>query len=226
MNLVKTGILSLLALTAISSVNCKPSKPVAKDCSMASYYLTELNHAELKTKWVLKKLAEERKSRRTTLAATAKGKNITSPSIKHQLYAERIAFPVILTALTRGVPIDKTTLILAHAKLENGFNPKPPGLNIWNIKGRGQRLKTIEYYNGKPCNVTDSFRTYKSVEQATDEYLKFLRDKYPLAYDALYKPNKGVNDFLLGLDKGVHGKYATDISYHSKFKAVARGGIV
>lgn len=216
--------------------------PILNNCPL--YAMDELAEAELKierlkeynaslvhTKALLVSEVSSLKEATNNIPAIYKySKNPYAKLSKRERWNKAVIQPILRAANSRGIAASKAAYIIAHAKLENGYNPNPPGLNVWNIKGKGISFRTVEYYNGKKCSVVDSFRAYQSIEQACDDYLKFLSTHYPAAYNALYDNDKDLNDFLKGLDKGKYGKYATDIFYHHKMKMAYRqvktGGIV
>lgn len=248
---VKVAIVSSLVFTvgSIASQFKAKSLPVKPGALCPLYAMDELQKTESKLNWTKKVLLDERESKKELETQLERMRlrleqeklekaylvpisNYSRPLngqrnnfknfSKYDRWKQKIVYPVIEFATNRGIPEHKAKLIIAHAKLENGTNPNPPGLNIWNIKGKGQKLKTIEYYKGRKCSVVDSFRTYQSVNEAAKDYLSFLERNYPKAYKALLDDKQGLDDFLKGLDRGKYGRYATDINYHHKFKSAYR----
>ena len=114
----------------------------------------------------------------------------------------------------------EATFMIAQARLESGNYKKIKGNNLFNIKGKGQKFRTHEFYNGKKVYVTDSFRRYPSINASIDDYLAFLKDRYPVAYKGLRLKDKDV--FLSGLMDGKYGKYATDPRYKQKISKLIR----
>lgn len=210
----------------------KEAEPTPQPCPL--YYASEINHLEGKLNWLRK---ENKRLAALSNSQKVSNRKEEEKMIKNQgaflipakraantliipTWQKNIVKPIQTACKLRGIPAKNCLFIIAHAKLENGCNPRPLGLNIWNIKGRGIRLKTIEYYNGRKCFVTDSFRAYPSVDAAVDDYLNFLAANYPQAYNALFDSKATVKNFYKGLDHGKYGKYATDIFYHAKFRGV------
>ena len=127
-------------------------------------------------------------------------------------------------ALENGISDEQTNYVIAQAALETGYGKHVKGNNLFNIKGKGQKFRTHEFYKGKKVYVTDSFRRYESLEESIKDYFVFLKNRFPIAYIQL-KEGTG-QQFLAGLDKGLYGKYATDPRYKQKIHNIVQREVV
>ncbi|HVX92552.1 MAG TPA: RHS repeat-associated core domain-containing protein, partial [Candidatus Dojkabacteria bacterium] len=77
----------------------------------------------------------------------------------------------------------KGLYILAQRHVENGFNLNPPGNNLMNIKGKGDKgtvtETTHEFINGKRIKVDAKFADFSSVEKGFEGYLNLLSKNFP-----------------------------------------------
>lgn len=79
-------------------------------------------------------------------------------------------------------------LLLAHSALETGRWTKIPGNNFGGIKAggswKGERIatQTREVVNGQNVILIQSFRAYPTLDEGAEDFVSFLRDKYPEAW--------------------------------------------
>lgn len=121
--------------------------------------------------------------------------------------------------------------VLAQAALETGWGQhvmsKPDGsssFNFFGIKANdgwdGDRVRhsTLEHENGLLERRNESFRAYGSIEEAFDDYARFIGDQ-PRYGEALAKANNGT-DYANELQRA---GYATDPDYGHKIREIAEG---
>jgi RHS repeat-associated protein len=118
----------------------------------------------------------------------------------------------------------KGLYIIAQRRIENGFNPTPPGNNPMNIKSKGDlgyiSLMTTEYFNGVRTKLPQNFGNFSSVQKGFEGYIDLLKNNFFDAYNALIDNNKTIVDFANGLQNGRLGKYATDPDYITKLTSM------
>lgn len=136
-------------------------------------------------------------------------------------YAQKIAEKIDVPAET----------IVAQAALETGWGKhmiqKPDGSNSFNLFGikaddrwLGDRVKvtTTEFKNGVSFKKVDEFRSYASLQEGVEDYVKFLQGspRYEKALAATHSEG-----FLSELQKA---GYATDPTYAQKITNIVSGG--
>lgn len=104
-------------------------------------------------------------------------------------------------------------IVIAVSALETAWGKRVVGNNLFNIKGSGVRVLTTEYKNGIPVKIYASFKTYPSIQDSVDEFIRLIQKKYPDAW----KKRKRPYEFFFELWKG---GYATDPRYFEKLKKV------
>jgi flagellar protein FlgJ len=167
-----------------------------------------------------------------TPAATAPGTSAAgdaahpAPSAERTQFINRVAPLAEQAARQLGVSSDA---LIAQAALETGWGRHLPsgasagaGFNMFGVKagsswsGATASAQTVEYRAGTPRNQAQSFRSYDSLQQGVDDYVKLLRssDRYRQALGT----GSDVTAFATGLQRG---GYATDPAYVQKLAAVA-----
>jgi RHS repeat-associated protein len=138
--------------------------------------------------------------------------------LERDQYYDKIATAVINEFASRSLTPNKALYTLAQAVTEQGFDSTPPNNRIFNIKGSGDagsvRLLSREVINGKDVMLTSSFRVYSNLTQSINNYLDFIKTRFPQAYGALLTDQKSIADFTAGL-KG----YATASDYATKIES-------
>lgn len=90
---------------------------------------------------------------------------------------------VIYKALqNNGLDTDWTDYLVAQTALESAWGKSSisvDGNNYGGIKGKGIKAKTKEY-NGEYYNTDSEFKSYKSIDDFADDYIKLLKNKYDI----------------------------------------------
>lgn len=120
-----------------------------------------------------------------------------------------------------GVPFE---VVIAQAALETGWGQKIIKLedgnssnNLFNIKadsrwaGDKTTKETLEFEQGAMVKKSEPFRTYQSLSESIDDYIKFLSSND--RYNEALQQSSNVEHFLQGLQKA---GYATDPKYADK----------
>lgn len=111
-------------------------------------------------------------------------------------------------------------VIVAQAALESGWGRSAPGNNYFGIKSHGQgggnQLATTEVVNGKPVQITDSFRAYNDPADSVNGYAEFIT-KNP-RYQGM-RNAQGLDAQIAELQAS---GYATDPQYGQKIASIAR----
>ncbi len=96
-----------------------------------------------------------------------------------------------------GVPVAVT---LAQGALESDWGRHAPGNIFFGIKGKSPKGKTInvtthENYNGKSTVINDGFRSYSTLEEAAEDYGRFLatNHRYAGAFAFRNEPEKFIH---------------------------------
>lgn len=118
-----------------------------------------------------------------------------------------------------GVPVAVT---LAQGALESNWGRHAPGNMFFGVKGKSQRGKTInvtthENYGGKATVIHDGFRSYDTLEEAAEDYGRFLaiNHRYASAFAFRNEPEKFIHVVATA-------GYATDPEYEKKILAIIR----
>ncbi|QJQ94411.1 MULTISPECIES: flagellar assembly peptidoglycan hydrolase FlgJ [Halomonadaceae] len=141
-----------------------------------------------------------------------------------QRFMDKLAQPAQAASRATGVPAE---LILAQAALETGWGrheiPTSGGGNSYNLFGikAGSRwqgattdITTHEYINGQRTQMKDTFRAYRSYEEAFTDYARLIGDN-PRYAGVVTAANAEQAAYALQ-----SGGYATDPRYASKLIAV------
>jgi len=110
--------------------------------------------------------------------------------------------------------------VTAQMALETGSGRSINGNNIGNIKGGGSwggqtmTLNTQEHLNGKDVTLPQSFRSYPTLADGINDYVRFISSnpRYKAALEA-----KNADEFFTEMKKA---GYATDPNYVSKTQGV------
>lgn len=124
--------------------------------------------------------------------------------------------------------------IVAQAILETGWGQRQikdaQGNNSYNLfgikaggswEGEVSRKRTLEYRNGIAASETASFRSYGSLSEAFDDYVKFLKDGR--RYDGVFEQKKDAKQWGFALQKA---GYATDPKYGNKIASILESDIL
>jgi flagellar protein FlgJ len=118
--------------------------------------------------------------------------------------------------------------LVAQAALESGWGKHVSGdNNLFGIKagsswtGATKSLSTSEVSNGQTHRETASFRSYASIGDSFDDYVKMLKTspRYAAALGSGYDTQR----FAGALQKA---GYATDPNYASKISSIAHGSMI
>jgi flagellar protein FlgJ len=118
-----------------------------------------------------------------------------------------------------GVPI---AVLIAQGALETGWGTHVKGNAYFGIKGKsptGQSVNftTHEVYGGRAQVIRDNFRAYGDIQDAADDYGRFLRTNP--RYVACFAYRDDPDSFV---DHLAAANYATDPHYADKVKGVIR----
>jgi len=111
--------------------------------------------------------------------------------------------------------------VLAQAALETGWGVYAKGFNFFGIKagtkwkGKTETFTTSEVENGKKIKIKDTFRAYESYEDALNNYIEFINDRFPKALETTDPV-----EYVEALQNGYQYKYATDPDYVKKIKSI------
>jgi flagellar protein FlgJ len=148
------------------------------------------------------------------------------PETERTRFINRVAPLAERAASQLGVSADA---LIAQAALETGWGRHlpsgaagGPGFNLFGVKAGGSwagpsaSAQTVEYQAGAPASLAQPFRSYSSLQQGVDDYVKLLRssDRYRQALGT----GSDVTAFAAGLQRG---GYATDPAYVQKLASVA-----
>lgn len=111
----------------------------------------------------------------------------------------------IICKKTKSTEIFAATAI-AQAALESKWG-KTAHLTLFGIKGTGATIVTHEVIDGKRIKIKDSFLAAKSIEEAVDQYINFLRK------NRRYLKALKSKDSFTQIDELQKAGYATDPSY-------------
>jgi RHS repeat-associated protein len=133
----------------------------------------------------------------------------------------------VITTTSNEANKFKGLYVLAQRRMENGFDPTPPGNNPMNIKGSGDdgqiNYPTTERLNGRKVSMNDNFANFTTLEEGYQGYFKLLESNFPNAYNSLTDDNKTGQDFAKGLMNGKLGVYATAENYDKDFISMLKG---
>ena len=124
--------------------------------------------------------------------------------------------------------------IVAQAVLETGWGrhsmTKGDGNQSFNLfgikadaswKGEVVRKKTLEYRNGIAASESAAFRSYSSLQDAFNDYVKFLKENSN--YQGVFMPGQAASNWGFALqDAG----YATDPNYGNKIANILESDIL
>jgi flagellar protein FlgJ len=157
-------------------------------------------------------------------ASTASAASV--PAASAQAFVEAVRPQAEKAAAQLGVPAQA---LIAQAALETGWGQHMAsskdgvsGVNLFGVKaqagwsGASQTHQTSEYRNGQWSSETAAFRSYGSVAESFDGYVKFLQSN-PRYAQALQSGS--VQGFAHGLQSA---GYATDPQYAQKLIKVAQ----
>ena len=120
--------------------------------------------------------------------------------------------------------------LVAQAALETAWGKRLPthsggrsannlfGIKATGWKGESVQTGTHEYVNGQRRNETASFRSYSSVADSFQDYVRLLKNNN--RYQGALAAGNDIHGFAKGLQRG---GYATDPSYANKISAIAGG---
>ncbi len=118
-----------------------------------------------------------------------------------------------------GVPV---AVLVAQGALESSWGRHVKGNAYFGIKGKSEtgnsvNFATHEVVAGKTISIHDSFRAYKSLDEAADDYGQFLKNnpRYASAFAYTDQPD-------LFIDHVAAAGYATDPDYAKKIKSIIR----
>lgn len=124
--------------------------------------------------------------------------------------------------------------IVAQAVLETGWGQRQikdaqgnNSFNLFGIKAGGAwdgdvaRKRTLEYRNGIAAPEYASFRSYSSLREAFEDYVKFLKDGS--RYDGVIEQKKEAKQWGFALQKA---GYATDPKYGNKIASILESDIL
>lgn len=101
--------------------------------------------------------------------------------------------PIFKEALkNNGLDTKWTNYLLAHAAIESAWgksNLSSQYNNFAGIKGKGANFNTKEYENGEHKTINASFRSFDSVEDFADSWIKMLKDRFNAFKDNNYLKN-------------------------------------
>ena len=164
----------------------------------------------------------------THAARAASDSDVVAPSKSAQEFVDTIRPHAEKAAAELGVP---ARALIAQAALETGWGQHmakrkdgSAGLNLFGIKAGAAtsdvtNQATREFKNGQWVSEPASFRAYKSVGAAFDDYVSFLKSN-PRYTEALRNGSGSVGGFVSGLQKA---GYATDPHYAQKLLKIAYG---
>jgi hypothetical protein len=115
------------------------------------------------------------------------------------------------------------SIVIAQGALESGWGQKVVGNAYFGIKGKSPSgssttFATTEFVNGKKIGITDTFRAYKDIDEAADDYGRMLAQNPRFAACFAY-----ASDPLKFADQLQANGYATDPTYASKLKSIITG---
>ena len=124
--------------------------------------------------------------------------------------------------------------IVAQAVLETGWGQHSmtdekgnPSFNLFGIKadsgwqGDVVRKKTLEYRNGIAAPEFAAFRSYSSLQDAFDDYVKFLKGNS--RYESIFMPDQDASNWGFALQKA---GYATDPKYGNKIASILESDVL
>ena len=132
----------------------------------------------------------------------------------------------------RELGVDPRGLV-AQAALETAWGKRLPvhgdgrsannlfGIKATGWKGDSVRTGTHEYVNGQRRNESASFRSYSSVADSFNDYVRLLKNNK--RYQGALAAGNDIAGFARGLQRG---GYATDPSYANKISAIAGGSTI
>ncbi len=166
----------------------------------------------------------------STVATSSQESSPLESALRHA-FPTAAAFVSVITpyakAAANELGID-VNAIVAQAALETGWgnhiikgSDGKPSLNLFGIKsnqnwtGDSTTVKTLEYKNGIAAKETADFRSYKSMDEAFQDYISFLKNN-PRYKHALENTNTA-KDWGFQLQKA---GYATDPNYGKKIASI------
>jgi type VI secretion system secreted protein VgrG len=118
-----------------------------------------------------------------------------------------------------GVPI---AVLVAQGALESGWGLHVKGNAYFGIKGKSSKGSSVsfgthEVVRGKSIAITDTFRSYKDIAEAADDYGQFLKNnpRYSACFAYSNQPD-------LFVDHLAAAGYATDSDYAKKIKSIIK----
>lgn len=133
----------------------------------------------------------------------------------------RFVDDVYRTAVRAGLNDVQAALATTQAALETGYGKSVAGNNMFGIKsgtswaGKTNNVATKEQGADGLYSTRDDFRAYDSFEDSLCDYIAFIEQNYPDAWNA-----STFDDAVAGLDSGRYGAYATDEEYGSKLSHI------
>lgn len=104
------------------------------------------------------------------------------------------------------------SVCIAQAALESGWNKNAK--TLFGIKGKGSRLNTVEYINGKYVNTTASFKAFPSLAASVHGYYDLITG------NSRYSGAVNNSNFRLAIQAIKNGGYATDPNYVNKIISI------
>jgi flagellum-specific peptidoglycan hydrolase FlgJ len=106
----------------------------------------------------------------------------------------------------------------SQSSLETGYGKSIPGGNYFGIKAKqgqgGPAVSTQEFINGKMVTVKDKFRTYDTMQESADDYIKFLQE------NKRYKGVLNAETAEQAIAEQTKTGYATDPNYGRKLESI------
>lgn len=120
---------------------------------------------------------------------------------------------------TWGVPI---AVCIAQAALETGWGKHVKGNAYFGIKGKAPTGKSVnfdtrEVIGGRSMTINDKFRAYTDLDEAADDYGRFLKTN--ARYAACFAFSDQPEQFV---DRLAAAGYATDPNYAHVLKSIIR----
>lgn len=158
------------------------------------------------------------------LAATATGGTGAAKTKKSTPPHVESFIKLLLSAATKtkqswGVPI---AVMIAQAALETGWGSSVKSNAYFGIKGKSPTgksttLATHEVIGGKTVKIDDAFRAYESLDEAADDYGRFLNENP--RYIKCFAHKDDPEEFVAEL---AAAGYATDPNYANKLTSIIR----
>jgi len=107
----------------------------------------------------------------------------------------------------------------AQSALETGYGKKAPNNNYFGIKGGdGPALATEEVIGGRRVKTRARFRSYGSMQESADDYIRFLKE------NPRYKDVLAAKSAEEAISAQASSGYATDPKYGAKLSDIHRRG--